>query len=292
MVDFTEFDKRYPTEMDCLTYLEKLRWPDGYRCPRCDCRKMSILNGKEFDKDTNSNNINTLIKYKCSCCNYQTSFTAGTLFHHTHLSIRQWFMAIWYMSIQKDKATASELQKIVGIGSNRTALSVFNKIKSVMFTTDETFINRKLKGTVEICINDRKNLMTAVEVNNAQKGHVRLYHMPKYNTEYFHRFVLKYVKVGSAIKREDKLGDITHDLEGAVYKIIRPQYFPAPNARMVYKNFGEYYKRERMANENIKLNEIMKKYMELVNSFTYDLSFDDILHNAVTGELRKSPLKR
>ena len=30
-----EFDELFATEQACYAYLFKLRWPDGFRCPRC-----------------------------------------------------------------------------------------------------------------------------------------------------------------------------------------------------------------------------------------------------------------
>lgn len=30
-----ELDQRFQTENDCLNYLRALRWPGGWRCPRC-----------------------------------------------------------------------------------------------------------------------------------------------------------------------------------------------------------------------------------------------------------------
>jgi hypothetical protein len=30
-----EFQSWFPTDADCLDYLEWLRWPDGFSCPAC-----------------------------------------------------------------------------------------------------------------------------------------------------------------------------------------------------------------------------------------------------------------
>jgi len=36
-----EFDARFGSEEACREYLLQLRWPDGFRCPRCGCRESS-----------------------------------------------------------------------------------------------------------------------------------------------------------------------------------------------------------------------------------------------------------
>lgn len=33
--DWPEFQRFFPGEDACLAYLERLRWPDGFRCPAC-----------------------------------------------------------------------------------------------------------------------------------------------------------------------------------------------------------------------------------------------------------------
>ena len=33
--DLSEFDRFFPDEEACAAYLESLRWPDGFLCPKC-----------------------------------------------------------------------------------------------------------------------------------------------------------------------------------------------------------------------------------------------------------------
>ncbi|MBF0244024.1 MAG: transposase [Planctomycetes bacterium] len=35
--NFEEFLDWFPTEDDCLNYIEKTRWPDGFTCAICGC---------------------------------------------------------------------------------------------------------------------------------------------------------------------------------------------------------------------------------------------------------------
>ena len=44
----------------------------------------------------------------------------------------KWFRVIWYIVSCKSAVDATEFQKAVNIGSNRTALSVLNKIRDAM----------------------------------------------------------------------------------------------------------------------------------------------------------------
>ena len=33
--DFEQFIVRFATEQDCYDYISKIRWPNGFTCPRC-----------------------------------------------------------------------------------------------------------------------------------------------------------------------------------------------------------------------------------------------------------------
>jgi len=38
-----ELERRFSTEQACWEYLFALRWPDGFRCPRCEAGKSWAL---------------------------------------------------------------------------------------------------------------------------------------------------------------------------------------------------------------------------------------------------------
>jgi len=112
-----DFNERFGTEKQCLAYLYRLRWPDGYRCPRCYHNEAWQV--KEW-------------KYKCRKCGYQSTVTAGTIFQDSHLPITLWFKAIWYICSQTGGANALDLQKQLNIGSYRTAWMILQKIRKLM----------------------------------------------------------------------------------------------------------------------------------------------------------------
>ena len=68
-----EFDARFGTEDACREYLFQRRWPDGFRCPRCECQKTWPVRE---------------VLLQCAECGYQTSVTAGTIFQDTRTPLR------------------------------------------------------------------------------------------------------------------------------------------------------------------------------------------------------------
>jgi hypothetical protein len=101
-----EFEEQFRDESDCISYLKKLRWPDGFRCPKCDHAQ-----GWET--------ADALII--CQHCGYKSSLTAGTSFHQTHKPLMFWFRAIWFVTNQKNGVSAPGLQRALGLGSYHTA---------------------------------------------------------------------------------------------------------------------------------------------------------------------------
>jgi len=85
-----EFERRFSTEEQCRDYLERLRWPEGFRCP-----------GWGGD---HAWRVNTWIE--CSACGRQSPVLAGTVFHRTRTPLPVWFRAMWYVTSQKSGASA------------------------------------------------------------------------------------------------------------------------------------------------------------------------------------------
>lgn len=126
-----ELRDQFGDEAACRQYLGKLRWPEGFVCPRCQHRA-AWLTARGL--------------YHCQQCDHQTSVTAGTLFADTNLPLRLWFEAIWHVTNQKYGASALGLQRILGLGSYRTAWNWLHKLRRAMVRPHRD----RLAGAVEV----------------------------------------------------------------------------------------------------------------------------------------------
>jgi len=126
-----EFESWFSSEEACRDYLYGLRWPNGFLCPRCNSLKAWPIGA-------------TL--YECATCHYQLSVTAGTIFQDSHKPLRTWFRAIWWVTGQKNGASALNLKRILGLGSYRTAWTWLHKLRRAMVRPDRD----KLSGIVEV----------------------------------------------------------------------------------------------------------------------------------------------
>jgi len=126
-----EFESRFRTEDACWDFLVQLRWPDGFVCPDCQSRKAWRTERSLFH---------------CAGCGRQVSVTAGTVFQGTRKPLRLWFRAMWWVTNQKNGASAQGLQQGLGLGSYQTAWAWLHKLRRAMVRPGRD----RLSGVVEV----------------------------------------------------------------------------------------------------------------------------------------------
>src|SRR4051794_25709968 len=82
MTDFPrslpEFERRFPDEAACAEWLLERRWGSGFACPACGHDGYWRLGRK-------------VLTLQCRACRRETSVTAGTVMHRSHLPLKVWF---------------------------------------------------------------------------------------------------------------------------------------------------------------------------------------------------------
>jgi hypothetical protein len=58
---------------------------------------------------------------RCRSCHARTSLIAGTVFEGTRKPLRTWFIAMWFVTSQKNGVSALGLQRVLGLGGYETA---------------------------------------------------------------------------------------------------------------------------------------------------------------------------
>jgi len=90
----------FPDNEACIEYLEGIRWPDGFVCPRCAVVDEAYRTSRQ--------------RVICRHCRYQGTVTAGTVFEKTRTPLRSWLAAVWYITNQKQGVNALGLQRVLG----------------------------------------------------------------------------------------------------------------------------------------------------------------------------------
>ena len=178
MVDYpktvTEFHQRFGAEVACRNYLEQIRWPEGPQCPRCTRAKAWKMK-PPF--------------YRCTRCGYDFTVTAGTLFDNTNLPLRLWFEAMWAVVNQKNGMSALGVQRILGLGSYRTAWRWLHKLRRAMVRpgrdrlagtveVDETYVGGEHSGKRGRGAEGKVLVLIAAQAEGSKIGRIRLARIP------------------------------------------------------------------------------------------------------------------
>lgn len=210
-----EFEKRFSTEKACRDYLFQLRWPKGFRCPRCGHTKGWPSNG---------------FLLKCAACNYKASVIAGTIFQNTHMPLTIWFRAMWWVISQKNGASALNLQRVLNLGSYKTAWSLLHKLRRAMvrpgrdrlsgtIEVDETYIGGSEKG-VRGRKTEKKSLVVIAAQGDGKKiGRIRMKRVHDASAESLQPFVQESIEPGSIVHTDGWEGYTGLKSKGYAHKI-------------------------------------------------------------------------
>ena len=180
---------KYNSDETCREALEKIRWPHGPTCIRC-----GLVGVPELP-------VGSI--YQCASCCYQFSVTAGTIMHDSHLPLRKWFLAIYFMCVSKKGVSALQLKRTLGIGSYRTAWYLCHRIREAM--GNDPFTGPTLLGVVEVdetLVGGRKrNRGRAYKGNKTwvagaiqRGGNIRVERIPNIRRHTLHDFIHRTVK--------------------------------------------------------------------------------------------------
>jgi len=132
-----QFEAMFPTDDACKAYLQRRRWPDGVvRCPRCGNDKVWTLHARPFH----------WLCRGCSEQGYRFSVLVETIFEDTKIGLREWFRIIHMMLTSKKGVAALEVQRVIGLGSYRTAHYMCMRVRAGLVNPEF----RKLMGIVEV----------------------------------------------------------------------------------------------------------------------------------------------
>jgi len=193
-----ELERRFSTEDACRQYLFGLRWPNGFVCPRCA--------GKAAWQATRGRLV-------CGDCRHQASVTAGTIFQDSHLPMTTWFRAMWYVTSQKNGVSALGIQRVLGLGSYKTAWALLHKLRRAMVRpgrdqlhgtveVDETYWGGEEEGVIGRLTEDKAIIAVAAEEDGKGIGRIRLRHIPDVTRTSLHGFIAEAVEPGSTVRTD------------------------------------------------------------------------------------------
>jgi transposase-like protein len=193
-----ELEERFSSEAACRQYLFALRWPGGFRCPACDGNKTWTMRGN---------------LWLCADCRHQASVTAGTIFQDSHLPLTTWFRAMWFVTSQKNGVSALGLQRVLGLGSYKTAWALLHKLRRAMVRpgrdrlhglveVDEAYWGGKEAGVAGRLTHDKALIIVAAEADGLGIGRIRLRRIADCQRPTLHGFIATSVEPGSTVRTD------------------------------------------------------------------------------------------
>ena len=236
-----EFEDYFATEATCYAYLYKIRWPHGFRCPKCEHNTAWVT--KKF-------------LFYCKTCNHATSLKAGTLFQDIRKPLHIWFRAIWYLVTQEQGVSARCRPRELGFSRYETAWIWLHKLRSIMILPEYD----KLSGTVQVdelyiddnqvCTRGRgtagKTLVViAVEDRGRQGGRFRILHVPEASPASLEFAVQKMIRPRSIVQTDGWEGYANLRSMGYIHKAVQPSGVvgqnPLPLVRQVAISLKQWF---------------------------------------------------
>lgn len=141
-ISLFELASKYPTDDSARIFLEEQRWHSMPVCPYCG----TLVNQhKHYHKGERG-------YYHCGTCNQVYTVRTGTIFERSHISLRKWLFALYYILTARKGVSSLQLSKHLGITQKstwymlqriRTAMSAGSIVLSGAVEIDEAYIGGK-----------------------------------------------------------------------------------------------------------------------------------------------------
>jgi len=221
-----EFQKVFPNDNACEKYLERMRWPEGFTCPKC----------AQKDEPYRSKTISAVI-LRCRRCHANISLTADTVMQGTRTPLSTWFWGAYLATTQTLGQSALQFQRQLGLYRYETAFQILHKLRAGMVRpsrdkiggehpveVDECFFGGRTRGE-GFGIHHKSIVLGAVEVRqrkdaeerkaNAENqnksipakklvyaGRLRLRLVSDRSGENIHKFLSENVSTGSTVRTD------------------------------------------------------------------------------------------
>jgi hypothetical protein len=189
-MNLIDVSRELDTDEKCLSFLEKMRWPDGIvRCPTCGNDQISKITRKV--SETTKNKRPYIFQCLEPTCKQQFSATNGSIYHDSHLPLHKWFMAIALIVDAKKGISAKQVQAHLGT-SYKTAWYVCHRVRKAMVEAnpspmggvvevDETWIgSTAVRRFRKPAVKPPKEMVLAIRERSTKDhvGRVRYFHIP------------------------------------------------------------------------------------------------------------------
>ena len=198
-IKFFQFQKDFQTEEQCFEHLKKVRWGNGYRCPRCNYTEAYFITERKV--------------FQCKHCRFQTSLTANTMFHRSHLPLHKWFWAIYLVGTDKRGCSATLLARFIEV-HYKTAWLMIHKIRAAfqdrdakymldnVIEMDDAFFGGSVAGKRGRGADNKTQVIISVENHGKKAGFAKMTVVETLNASTVEVFAQRTTRNGSTIRTD------------------------------------------------------------------------------------------
>lgn len=148
----------YPNDDACLHQVFLNRFGSQNQCYKC---KKSFSCHKVSDRKC----------YACAFCGHQIHPLAGTIFHKSKTTLKNWFFAIFLFSVSKNGVSAKELERQLGV-TYKCAYRIGQQITK-LFATGDLSLKRIVEVDETYCGGKEDNKHKDKKIENTQECSVK-----------------------------------------------------------------------------------------------------------------------
>lgn len=194
-----EFSRKFSTEKACADYLYAVKWPNGFVCPHCGHRHGYALSRSG--------------RYQCAKCHKQTSLTAGTVMHRSHLPLRKWFLAMYLVACDKRGISALSLAGKIEV-SYDTAWNLLRRIRKAMedrdanymldgfIEFDDSYFGGKIKGKAGRAAGNQAVFVAVAKDSDGKPHYLKMRLTENIQSEAVQAFAESNLRAGSVIETD------------------------------------------------------------------------------------------
>ena len=156
--------------------------------------------------------------------------TAGTIFQDTRTPLKLWFHAMWWVTTQKNGASALGLQRVLGLKQYQTAWTWLHKLRSAMIRpgrdllsgrveVDETYLGGLEEGLRGRLVEKKALIVIAAQEDGKGIGRIRLRQIPDASAESLHAFVRESIQPGSVVHTDGWKGYSGLSAKGYLHEV-------------------------------------------------------------------------
>jgi transposase-like protein len=170
--------------------------------------------------------------------------TAGTIFQDTRTRLPVWFRAMWWVTTQKNGASALGLQRVLGLKNYETAWTWLHKLRRAMVRpgrdlltgrveVDETFLGGLEEGLRGRQREEKAWIVVAAQEAGKGIGRIRMRQIPDASAESLGAFLVDAIQPGTLIHTDGWRGCSGAAAQGFVHEVTKLKKYLEPASELL-----------------------------------------------------------